>query len=101
MEHELDYGEVDEGSGSSGEVFEIAGEASVATDPGEGSFDDPALGLEDEALGGIAALDDRDAPSAGAACRLGDPRPLVAGIGEDGGDEGEALPPSGPGRSPR
>jgi hypothetical protein len=61
-EHELDHGEIDERSGGSREVFEIAGQSAVAADPGEGALDDPAFGLEDEALGGIGALDDRDAP---------------------------------------
>lgn len=91
-EHQFDDGKVDEGSGGSGEVFEIAGEASVATDPGEGSLDDPALGLEDETLGAIGAFDYLDAPVAGTAGGLADARSLVAGIGEDGGDEGKASP---------
>jgi len=80
---------VDKGASGSGEVFEIAGEASVSTDPSKGSLDDPALGLDDEALGRIRALDDLQASPAGAAGRLGGTRPLVAGIGEDGLDEGK------------
>ena len=89
-EHEFDHGEVDEGTSGSGEVFEIAGEAAVSADPGEGSLNDPAFGLEDEAFGRIAALDDLDAPVAGTAGRLCGARSLVAGIGEDCGDEGKA-----------
>jgi len=36
-------------------------------DPGESALDDPVLGLDEEAGGGVGALDDRDAPTAGAA----------------------------------
>jgi hypothetical protein len=43
-EHELDHGEIDEGSGGSGEVFEITGEPAVSADPGEGAGEVAAIG---------------------------------------------------------
>ena len=57
-------------------------------DPGEGPLDDPALGQHDEAVR-IAALDDLQAPAAGAGNGLCHLRSLIAGIGEDAFDKGE------------
>jgi hypothetical protein len=87
-EHETDHGEADEGGGGSGVTLEVARKAAVVADPCEGSFDDPTLGQDDEAMQ-LVALDDLDPPSA----RLCDGgsgfRSLIAGIGEDALDEGE------------
>src|SRR6185312_2645790 len=63
----------------------------VSADPGESALDDPALGLDNEA-GAIGALDDFDAPVAGAAGGLADTRSLVSGIGKDCRDERKAPP---------
>ncbi len=69
-------------------AFEVAGEASIAANPGECSLDDPAFGEHEETMQFIA-LDDRELPGAG----LGDGghclRPLVRGISEDTFDERE------------
>ena len=52
--------EVEEGERLAIETFPILGEPSAAAEPGEGSFNDPAFGQDDEALGLIGALDDFD-----------------------------------------
>jgi hypothetical protein len=90
-QHELDHGEVDERLGGRGEIFEVAGEPAISADPSEGTLDDPALGLNNEA-GAIGAFDDLDAPVAGAASGLADTWPLVSGVGEDRRDKWKAPP---------
>jgi hypothetical protein len=44
--------------------FEVFGEASVAVEPGESTFDNPTPRQEDELSGGIAVLGDIDLPAA-------------------------------------
>jgi hypothetical protein len=63
-QHDWDHGEAEEGGDGTGVALEVAGQAAVAADPGEGALDDPALGQDDEAMG-IAALDDLQGPRAG------------------------------------
>ena len=87
-EHEADHGEAQEGSDGAGVALEVARQAAIATDPGEGSFDDPAFGQDDEVMS-IGALDDLEQPAAGVGHGLGGLRPLIAGIGEDALDEGK------------
>ena len=41
-EHDADHGQPDEGSDGAGISLEITGQAAIAADPGQGSFDDPA-----------------------------------------------------------
>ena len=41
LEHDADHGEADEGDDGSGMALEVAGEAPVAADPGEGFLHDP------------------------------------------------------------
>ncbi len=89
-EHEADHGEAHEGGDGSGMTFEITCQAAIATDPGQGSFDDPAFGQDDEVVS-IAALDDLEHPAAGIGDRLCGLRSLIAGIGEDALDEGEGA----------
>lgn len=69
-------------------TFEVFGEAATAADPGEGAFDDPAFGKNDEAMQ-LAALDDLDRPRAGPDQGGGELGSLVAGVGKDAFDEGE------------
>jgi len=87
-EHDSDHGETDESRGGSGVALEVSGEASVVTDPGQGPFDDPAFGQDDEAVRFIA-FDDLQLPGAGLCDGGGRLRPLVTGVGEDALDEGE------------
>lgn len=90
-QHDADHGEADEGSGGGGVAFEVAREASVPADPGQGSFDDPSFGQDDE-LVHLAAFDDLDGPAAGARHDRRHLRSLVAGIGEDALDERKQRP---------
>ena len=87
-EHDADHGEADEGRGGRRVTLEVAAEASIAADPRQGSFDDPAFGQDDEAMQ-FVAFDDLQCPSAGF-CEGGSCfRTLVAGVGEDALDERE------------
>jgi hypothetical protein len=90
-EHDADHGEADESRGSPGIALEVAGQSAVAADPGQGSFDDPAFGQDDEAVQFIA-FDDLQLPGAGLCDGGGRLRPLVAGVGEDAFDEREHAP---------
>jgi hypothetical protein len=87
-EHDADHREPDEGGDSARISLEIARQAAIAADPGQGSFDDPALGQDDEFVQ-FVALDDLDRPMAGAGCGVRDAGSLVTGIGEDALDKGE------------
>ena len=59
-QHEADGGEAEEGERLAVEAFPIFGQSAAAAEPGEGAFDDPALGQDDEGLGLIRPLDDLD-----------------------------------------
>src|SRR5882757_8757598 len=87
-EHDADHGEPDEGGDGARISLEITRQAAIAADPGQGSFDDPALGQDDE-LVQIVALDDLEHPTAGAGSGLRGAWSLIAGIGEDPLDEGK------------
>ena len=89
-EHDADHGEADEGRGGPRVTLEVAGEASIATDPGQGSFDDPALGKDNEAVQ-FVALDDLELPVAALCDGRGRFGALIAGIGKDALDEREAA----------
>lgn len=87
-EHEADHGETDECCDGARVAFEVACQAPIAADPGEGSLGDPALGQHDE-LVQFGALDDFDDPTARANGGLRHTWSLIAGIGEDALDEGK------------
>ena len=87
-EHNADHREPDEGGDRARISLEIARQAAIAADPGQGSFDDPALGQDDKFVQ-FVALDDLDHPPASAGGGLRDPWPLVTGIGEDALNEGK------------
>src|ERR1700745_568321 len=89
-EHETDHSDAHEGGDGSGIAFEIACQAAIATNPGQGSFDDPAFWQDDEVMC-VGALDDLEHPAAGNGDRLCPLRSLIAGIGEDALDEGEGA----------
>src|SRR3984893_17472742 len=86
-EHDADHGQSDEGSDGAGEALEIAYQAAIAADPGQGSFDDPALGQYDEFVQ-LVALDDLEHPTAGPGCGSRGARSLIAGLGADALHEG-------------
>jgi hypothetical protein len=87
-EHDADHGQPDEGSDGAGVALEIACQAAIAADPGQGSFDDPALGQYDEFVQ-LIALDDLEHPTAGPGSGSRAAGSLIAGIGEDALNEGE------------
>ena len=87
-EHDADHGEPDECGDGARISLEIARQAAIAADPGQGAFDDPALGQDDEFVQ-FVALDDLEHPTAAPGCGLRGARSLIAGIGEDALDEGE------------
>ncbi len=89
-EHETDHGEAHECRDGSGIAFEITGQAAIVADPGQGSFDDPAFGQDDEVMR-IGTFDDLEHPAAGIGDRPSGLWPLIAGIGEDALDEGEGA----------
>src|SRR5207248_3859815 len=62
----------------------------IAADPGQGSFDDPALGLgQDDEFVKFIALDDLEHPTARAGSRSRGAWFLIASIGEDALDKGQ------------
>ena len=64
------------------ETFPVLGQSSAAVEPGEGAFDDPALGQNDEACGLIRSLDDFDVDARqNPLHRVLELRPLVAAVG--------------------
>jgi hypothetical protein len=67
-------------------TLEILAQTAAAADPGEGSFDGPAFGEDDEAVA-VGSLDDFQRPRAGFGDDLGHFRSLVAAIGVDAFDE--------------
>jgi hypothetical protein len=77
----LNGGDVDPGLGALDGGFEVFGQAAVAIEPGEGTFDDPAAREDLEANRIGHAPDDFDAPSA----EFGECfKELIAGIGAVG-----------------
>jgi hypothetical protein len=63
-EHDADHGETDEASNGGGIALEVARQASVAADPRERPFDDPAFWQNLESVS-IRPLDNLQSPNAG------------------------------------
>ena len=81
-QHEADGGELEEGERLAIETFPILSEPSASAEPGEGSFNDPAFGQDDEAPGLIGALDDLDVHTRQNAPKtVLEARPLISAIG--------------------
>ena len=57
-EHESNGREFDEGERVAVEVLPVLGQSAAAVEPGDGAFDHPTPGLDDEALHPIGSLDD-------------------------------------------
>ena len=96
VREQLDRGEIEPSLAAGYHGLEVLGEAAVAVEPGEGSFDHPSTRQDVEAGGAIAAFDDVDAPLPVSREFRGE---LVAGItaigkdmtqpGEQGADRAE------------
>src|SRR5260370_17339083 len=80
--HDADHRTAHEGYDGPSIALEIACQATVAADPGEGSLDDPALGQHAE-LVQFGALDDFDHPMARAGSGLPHPCSFISCIAED------------------
>ncbi len=82
-EHEADGGELEEGERVAVEVFPVPGQSATAVEPGDGAFDHPTPGLDNEALEPIGSLDDLDLEmrqDAGQGAVKD--RPLIGAVGE-------------------
>src|SRR5258708_19296430 len=91
--HDADHRKAHEGYDGPSIALEIACQATVAADPGEGSLDDPALGQHDE-LVQFGALDDFDHPMARAGSGLPHACSFIAGIADNAPHEGKEAPPA-------
>ncbi len=81
-DHQADGGPAQEGESAAVETLPILGQPAAAIEPGDGAFDNPALGQDEEPLCRIAALDDREADLAAEAAQGAlELRPLVAAVG--------------------
>ena len=89
--HDADHGEAEDAGDGPGMALEVAPEASVAADPGQGSLHDPALGQDDEAVD-VASLDDLQGPAACVRDGLRHLGPLIARVADDALDEREQAP---------
>ena len=76
-EHDADHGQPDKGSDGAGIALEIACQAAIAADPGQGAFDDSARRQDDEFVQFIA-LDDLEHPTAGPGCSSRGAASLIA-----------------------
>ena len=102
-EHESNGRELDEGERVAVEVLPVLGQSAAAVEPGDGAFDPPTPGLDDEALHPIGSLDDlgleigQDAGQGAVK-----DRPLIGAVGEQFPEKGNrpnkvassARPPS-------
>ena len=81
-QHEADRGEAQEGERFVVKAFPVLGQSSTAAEPGEGAFDDPALGQRDEAYGLTGPFDNLDGDARqNPFHRALELRPLVAAVG--------------------
>ena len=98
-EHESNGRELDEGERVAVEVLPVLGQSAAAVEPGDGAFDHPTPGLDDEALHPIGSLDDlgleigQDAGQGAVK-----DRPLIGAVGEQFPEKGKQTEQ---GRQPR
>ena len=90
-EHDADHGETNEGSHGCGVAFEVAGQASIATDPGERPLHNPPFG-QNLKSGNVRSLDDLQSPSTGAPHRHRHFASRISAIGKNAFDEWEQSP---------
>jgi hypothetical protein len=72
-------------------LLKVLGEASVAIEPCQGSFDDAAARQKFEALSLVGALDDLECPVADAAQGIAELVASITAIGEQVSQPGEAV----------
>lgn len=81
-DHQADGGPAQEGEGAAVEALPVLGQPAAAVEPGDGAFDNPAPGQDDEPLCRIAALDDLEADLAADTTQsVLELRSLVAAVG--------------------
>ncbi len=80
---ELHAGEEEPCLGAGDGCFEVLGQAAVAVEPGQGTFDHPTARYDFEALRGVRPLDDLQRPSAEPSQRVLEFRAAIGTIGED------------------
>ena len=80
---ELNAGEEEPCLGAGDGCFEVLGQAAVAVEPGQGTFDHPAARYHFEALRGIGPLDDLQGPLTQPSQRVLEFRSGIGAVGED------------------
>ena len=90
--HNLDHGELDNGFCCAGRMFDIAGDAPVASDPGQGALDDPSFRKNFKALCPGFSAHDLEPPSACSCDGFRSFRTLISLIGENTFDERKSSP---------
>jgi hypothetical protein len=73
------------------EILPIFGEPAASVEPGDGAFDDPSFGQDDEGVQ-FVALDDLDDPVAAFGNGQRDARSAIPGVGEDAPNERKQGP---------
>ena len=87
-EHDADHGEANECSDGRCVAFEVASQATIATDPGERPFNDPPFG-QDLKSGSIRSLDDLQSPGTSAPHRHCHLASRISAISKNALDERE------------
>ena len=89
-EHESNGRELDEGERVAVEVLPVLGQSAAAVEPGDGAFDHPTPGLDDEALHPIGSLDDLGLEiGQDAGQGTVKDRPLIGAVGEQFPEKGK------------
>ena len=89
-EHESNGRELDEGERVAVEVLPVLGQSAAAVEPGDGAFDHPTPGLDDEALHPIGSLDDLGLEiGQDAGQDAVKDRPLIGAVGEQFPEKGK------------
>src|SRR5580698_2644701 len=78
--------------GAGDAALEVLGEASVASEPGEGALDDPAFRFRLESAELLGMPDDFDCPAAELGDRIGELTTAIDAISKDVRQRGEAAP---------
>lgn len=77
-------------------VFPILGEAAASVEPGDGTFDDPALRFDDKSFDLISTFDDLDHHAVhDVGCAIAEDRPCICTVSEQLAQERELSEQSG------